>query len=80
MNAARVVTASEFRARFFSLLREIQEGGEPMDVTKRGQVVARLIPAREDEERPWLRLAGTVRWHDDAKVPAVREAEIDALK
>jgi len=41
----RSVTASEARTRFFQLLDEVAVGDE-VDITKRGRIVARMVPAR----------------------------------
>jgi hypothetical protein len=43
-------------------------------------VVARLVPAGDDDDRPWARLRGTVRWSGDPVQPVVDEDEIEALK
>ena len=42
---ARKVTATETKARLLSLLDEVASG-EELEITKRGRVVARLVPAR----------------------------------
>lgn len=41
----RKVTATEVKARILSLLDEVNLG-EELEITKRGRVVARLVPAR----------------------------------
>jgi len=40
--------------------------------------VARLVPAG-DEERPWLRVRGTLRKYADPFAPSADERDIDAL-
>jgi prevent-host-death family protein len=40
----RILTATEAKARILSLLDEVA-GGEEVDITKHGRVVARLVPA-----------------------------------
>ena len=42
---ARKVTATEAKARMLALLDEVTLG-EEIEITKRGRVVARLVPAR----------------------------------
>ncbi len=42
---ARKVTATEAKARILALLDEVTLG-EEVEITKRGRVVARLVPAR----------------------------------
>lgn len=73
------ISASEFKARCLALLDQVHEGGEPVVVTKRGKVLARLVPAGDVDERPWERLRGTATWHGDPLAPAVDEDEVDAL-
>lgn len=40
----RVVPAGEFKAKCLALLDEVNETGKEIVVTKRGRVVARLVP------------------------------------
>jgi prevent-host-death family protein len=72
--------AAEFKARCLALIDRVRERGEPITITKRGRVVARLVPAGDEEERPWLALRGQGRWTGDPYAPAVEEADIEALK
>jgi len=72
--------AAEFKAKCLSLLDRVHERGEAIAITKRGRVVAKLVPAGDTDERPWLRLAGTARWHGDPLAPPVEEDEVVALR
>jgi prevent-host-death family protein len=72
--------ASDFKAHCLKLIDRVRETAEPITITKRGRVVARLVPAGDDDDRPWDKLRGTVRWAGDPLRPAVDEAEIEALK
>lgn len=74
------LAASEFKARCLALLDRVHDGGEPITITKRGRVVARLVPAGEDTQHPWLRLRRTARWHGDPFAPVVDDADVEALK
>lgn len=74
------LTATEFKARCLALLDRVRERGESIVITKRGRIVARLEPAGDVDERPWLRLRGTARWHGDALAPAIDERDIEALR
>jgi prevent-host-death family protein len=74
------VAAAEFKAKCLALLDQVRERGEPITITKRGRVVARLVPANDDDERPWERVRGRARWKGSPFAPVVREDEIDALK
>jgi prevent-host-death family protein len=75
-----LIAAAEFKAKCLALLDEVKERGEPITITKRGRVVARLVPADDDDARPWERVRGVVRWRGNAFAPVVDESEIDALK
>jgi prevent-host-death family protein len=72
--------ASDFKAHCLKLIDRVRETAEPITITKRGRVVARLVPAGDDDDRPWSRLRGTVRWSGDPVQPVVDEDEIEALK
>lgn len=72
--------ASDFKAQCLKLIDRVRETAEPITITKRGRVVARLVPAGDGDDRPWTRLRGTVRWHGDPLAPAIDEGEIEALK
>lgn len=72
--------ASDFKAQCLKLIDRVRETAEPITITKRGRVVARLVPAGDDDDRPWARLRGTVRWSGDPVQPVIDEDEIEALK
>jgi prevent-host-death family protein len=72
--------AAEFKAKCLALIDRVRERGEPITITKRGRVVARLVPAGDEEERPWTALRGHGRWTGDPFAPVVHEREIEALK
>ena len=74
------LAAAEFKARCLSSLDRAHERGESVTTMKRGKVVARLVPAGETDERPWLRLSQTAQWHADPLAPAVEESEVEALR
>lgn len=74
----KTVAAAEFKAKCLALIDRVHEDGEPVTITKRGRTVARLVPAG-DEERPWLRVRGTLRKYEDPFEPAVDVAEIDSV-
>jgi len=76
----RPIPATEFKAKCLALIDRVRERGEPIAISKRGRVVARLVPAGEEDEKPWLRLRGTVMKYDRPFDPAIDESEIEALK
>ncbi len=70
--------AAEFKAKCLSLLDRVHQRGESITITKRGRVVARLVPAGDTDDRPWMRLAGTVTWHGDPFAPVIDDIDIEA--
>lgn len=74
------IAAAEFKAKCLSLIDRVRERGEPITITKRGRVVARLVPAGDEDEQPWMRVRGKARWRGDPLAPVVDEADIEALR
>lgn len=54
------VSVSEFKAHCLDLIRRVEQDGTPVDLTRHGKVVARLVPtlATPEGTPPWLRLRG----------------------
>ena len=71
------MAAADFKARCLALLDRVNKTGEAITITKRGRVVAKLVPAEDPEDRPWMRLRGTGRFVGDPLAPAIDESEID---
>jgi prevent-host-death family protein len=76
----RKVGATEFKAKCLKLIDQVHGTGKPICITKRGKVVATLQPAGDEDEKPWLKLRGTVKFYKDPFRPAVDPSEWDALK
>jgi len=56
------ISVTHFRATCLELIRRVETGGEPVDIKRRGKVVARLAPppqAGHAPRRPWERLRGS---------------------
>lgn len=56
------VSVSQFRADCLELIRQIEAGGEPIDIKRRGKLVAQLsspVLPRTQRTRPWERLHGS---------------------
>lgn len=47
---ARIMTATEFRAKCLGLLDWVARTGETIVITKRGQPIARLVPVPSNAE------------------------------
>ena len=74
-----VITASEFKAKCLALFDRVRDRGETIVITKRGKVVARVLPPADTDEKPWRRARGTATWNGDPFAPAIDESDIDAL-
>ncbi|MPY91352.1 MAG: type II toxin-antitoxin system prevent-host-death family antitoxin [Luteitalea sp.] len=74
------MTATEFKAKCLATIDRVRERGESIVITKRGRVVASLVPAGDRDERPWLRVRGTARWKGDPLAPAIDERDIEAVR
>ena len=56
------ISVTRFRATCLELIRRVETGGEPVDIKRRGKVVARLASppaAGEPQRKPWERLRGS---------------------
>jgi prevent-host-death family protein len=74
------IGASDFKARCLAILDEVAKTGEPVQVLKRGKVVARLIPAFDEVVlHPQDTLAGSVKTTGDLLSPTVADAELDSV-
>lgn len=74
------ISASDFKARCLALIDRVGKTGEAIVITKRGKVVARLVPAGAEQERPWARIRGVARLVGNPFAPAIDEGEIESLK
>ena len=52
------VTTSEFKARCFALIREVEKTGKPLRITRRGKPLAEVIPVRTTPKRKLGSLVG----------------------
>lgn len=52
------ISVTEFKAHCLDLIRQVENGGEPVIIKRRGKIVARLEPpkAGEKELKPWEKL------------------------
>ena len=58
------ISVTQFRASCLELIRRVETGGEPINIKRRGKVVARLAPppaVSAGPRKPWERLRGTGR-------------------
>ena len=54
------VSVSEFKAHCLDMIRQVENAGTPVDLVRRGKVVARLVPTASAARGipAWLRLRG----------------------
>ncbi len=75
------MTATEFKAKCLAVLDAVQRRGEPVSITKRGRVVAVLVPHDEAADQPWRALRGTKAvWRGNPLAPVVSDDDLDVLK
>jgi antitoxin (DNA-binding transcriptional repressor) of toxin-antitoxin stability system len=76
----RTIGASEFKAGCLAIIDEVARSGEPVQVSKRGKVVVRMIPVLAEETAyPQDLLAGTVRSLGDIVESTVRDQDLDSV-
>jgi prevent-host-death family protein len=71
------VTATEFKAKCLRLMSEVGKKHESILITKRGEIVAQLIPPPATAKKPWLRLAGTAKIKGDIVRPTLTDRKVD---
>jgi prevent-host-death family protein len=75
------MNATEFKAKCLAVIDRVHARRESVTITKRGRVMARLVPDDSRAEQPWLRLrARPAHWHGDPLAPVVTNREIEVLK
>lgn len=70
------MTATDFKAKCLKVLDQVHQTGEPLEISKRGKVVAVLNPP--PREQPWKALRGKGRMTGDPFAPVLAEDEIEA--
>jgi prevent-host-death family protein len=78
----REIAISEFKAKCLSLLEEVSKTKTPLRVTRRGKLIAEVIPPSMDsEEREWIgSMADRIEITGDIISPVIETQEIEALK
>jgi prevent-host-death family protein len=57
----REIAAGEFKAKCLQLMDQVQREGIELVITKRGQPVAKLVPAVQRKDSPFGWMKGTAR-------------------
>jgi prevent-host-death family protein len=78
------ISVTAFKQRCLDIVRRVEERGEPVIITRRGKVVARLAPAAAGPKggrKPWERLqAMGGRCDFAAEESVLREKDLKALR
>ena len=75
------ISVTQFRAKCLELIRRAEVGGEPVDIKRRGKVVARLTPAPKPGKaapKPWEALRGSGELRAEPEESVIDEAEFEA--
>lgn len=76
------ISVTEFKAHCLDLIRQVEEGGGSLELTRQGRVVARVVPPAApaaQESPPWLRLRGHGILRAHAEESVLDAATFDAL-
>jgi prevent-host-death family protein len=77
------VSVTEFRAQCLELIRQVENGGEVVEITRHGKLVARLTPpsARSAQSpQPWTTLRGSGVLHAEPGETVLEAQAFDALR
>lgn len=77
------ISVTVFKARCLELLRRVEERSEPIEITRRGKVIARITPAgwaSGAQPKPWERMRGSGRLLATAEESVLSESDFTALQ
>jgi prevent-host-death family protein len=78
------ISVTDFKQRCLDIIRRVERGGEPVTITRRGRMVARLSAPRAEPKisrKPWERLqAMGGRCDFEAEESVLREEDFEALR
>ena len=76
------VSVTELRARCFAIIRIVEREREVVEITRRGAVVARILPVETDQQanaRPWERLRGSGTLLGSPKQPSRSPFDVEGI-
>jgi prevent-host-death family protein len=56
------MNVTQFKAHCLGILEKIRDTPDEVLLTKRGRVVAKIVPACDESEKPWEKLRGTAHF------------------
>jgi prevent-host-death family protein len=74
---------TRFRAQCLELIRQVESGGEVVEITRHGKTVARLTPPAGSpamHPRPWERLRGSGELAMEPEESVLDAGSFDALR
>lgn len=76
------VSVTEFKAHCLDVIRQVEQDGTAIDLTRHGKVVARLVPTpcMAQGVAPWLRLRGSGRLRGAPETSVLEGPDFDALR
>lgn len=76
------ISVTRFRASCLDLIRRVEKCGEPVDIRRRGKVVARLAPppATTTARKPWEVLRGSGKLLAAPEESAIDEGDFEASR
>lgn len=76
------ISVTEFKAQCLELIRQVEHGGEPVIIKRRGKTVARLSApkAHEQQLKPWEKLLGSGRFLAAPGESVLRDEDFEAMR
>ena len=77
------ISVTTFRAQCLELIRQIEAGGEPITICRRGKAVARLSPPpgpAGQDARPWEQLRGSGSLLASPEESVLQAGDFEALQ
>jgi prevent-host-death family protein len=77
------ISVTRFRAQCLELIRQVERGGEVVEITRHGKPVARLTPpadGRSEQQRPWQKLRDSGALDVEPEESVLDAGAFDALQ
>lgn len=72
------ITVTDFQANCLKMLDHVHLTGKPLEISKRGKVIAIIAPP--PKAKPWKSLRRKGHMSGNAFEPTIKESEIEVLK